>query len=266
MPGLVSSRTIAYIPPPVRMNHLTQISLGTAVLVIFLTCFLFVVLRGIVRAAVVTLMLAIAAASAFLVWQRAPAISAALFGRADSFFAKALPIAIFLIVLIFLAWLRRNLALSGRATDATQSTRVFSVSRLVVSLLPTLLICLISAAVIRHAGSIAEIRGTSSGVPGFFRQLKENIAFIPSGALRLLDPSSDPARVSLAKIIAARAASPPLPEIDPTSGKPIPRAIIVDDPELQDLARSGDFSTLLRHPLLERTLSDPNLRRLGIEN
>jgi len=50
------------------------------------------------------------------------------------------------------------------------------------------------------------------------------------------------------------------PVIDPKTGKPIPRAIIVDDPELQGLAREGKFGSLLRHPMLTKALNDPQLK------
>jgi hypothetical protein len=53
--------------------------------------------------------------------------------------------------------------------------------------------------------------------------------------------------------------------IDPETGLPYPRAIIVDDPELADLAREGRFSTILRHPLLSEALKDPLVRKaLGL--
>ena len=63
--------------------------------------------------------------------------------------------------------------------------------------------------------------------------------------------------VALAKEITARASERREPAIDPATGKPIPRAIIVEDPELQSLAREGKFGTLLRHPLLSKWLENP---------
>ena len=39
---------------------------------------------------------------------------------------------------------------------------------------------------------------------------------------------------------------------DPATGKPIPRAIVVDDPELTGLARKGRYGDLLRHPVLTK--------------
>ena len=50
--------------------------------------------------------------------------------------------------------------------------------------------------------------------------------------------------------------------MNPRTGEPIPRAIIVDEPVLQKLAREGKFDTLLRHPLLTKALADPKIQKL----
>ena len=80
-----------------------------------------------------------------------------------------------------------------------------------------------------------------------------------------LDPMASEPRLRLAKMIAAGSAKPLEPVINPETGRPYPRAIIVDDPELLNLARDGRFSTLLRHPLLSEALKDPLIRQaLGL--
>jgi len=80
-----------------------------------------------------------------------------------------------------------------------------------------------------------------------------------------MDPLTSQQRLRLAKMIAANTDKPLEPVIDPDTGKPIPRAIIVDSPELESLAREGRFSTLLRHPLLTKLLADPEVREnLGL--
>jgi hypothetical protein len=80
-----------------------------------------------------------------------------------------------------------------------------------------------------------------------------------------LDPLTAQPRLQLAKMIAASPDKPLKPIIDPKTGRPYPRAIIVDDPELLDLAKQGRFSTLLRHPLLSEALKDPLIRQaLGL--
>jgi hypothetical protein len=142
---------------------------------------------------------------------------------------------------------------------------------LLLALIPTSLICLIGATFIHHTGSIAEIRafaeksiGINEATPAKYSQnLKQSVEqALPESWLRFLDPMGDPSRLSLAKLVTARAESPLEPVIDPRTGKPIPRAIIVEDPELQTLAREGKFGTLLRHPLITKALEDPQIRQL----
>ena len=79
---------------------------------------------------------------------------------------------------------------------------------------------------------------------------------------KILDPVAEPSRLALAKLITAQADSPLNPVINPQTGKPIPRAIIVNDPELQNLARDGNYGTLLRHPLLTKALADPQVKKI----
>jgi hypothetical protein len=143
--------------------------------------------------------------------------------------------------------------------------------RTILILIPTALICLIGAAIVHHTGSVAEIQAFTEKTHGkqepkaatFGQHLKASIeGILPESLLRTLDPLADPNRLTLAKAIAAQSKAPLKPVIDPATGKPIPRAIIVDDPELQHLAREGKFGTLLRHPLLTKALDDPKVQSL----
>jgi hypothetical protein len=81
-----------------------------------------------------------------------------------------------------------------------------------------------------------------------------------------LDPLATQSRVELAKMIADSSKDSVQPEIDPKTGEPIPRVLIVDHPELISLAKKGRFSTLLRHPLLSDAINDPAVKKaLGIK-
>ena len=129
----------------------------------------------------------------------------------------------------------------------------------------------IGATLVHHSGSIAEVRAYSEksiGVPettpdGFSQKLKSSIeAEIPESWLKTLDPLTEPSRLVLAKLITDQADSPLKPVINPQTGQPIPRAVIVSDPELQNLAREGNYGTLLRHPLLTKALADPQVKKL----
>jgi hypothetical protein len=134
-----------------------------------------------------------------------------------------------------------------------------------------MLIFVVIAIMANHAAAVADVRASSAkagGLPdaapaSFSQRLRSAVETnVPEKWLRMLDPFTDPSRLALAKLIAAQSESPLTPVINPETGKPIPRAIIVDDPALQILAREGKFDTLLRHPLLTKALADPAVKKI----
>jgi len=261
------------------IDTLPQISLGTAVIVIFLICALYVIVRGMLRMMVGTLVIAASAWLGFRAWQLAPELSLEWTDRLSPHLIYGLPltifIAAFLLLRLILQTITRPLA---ERSDAHREDR-FDVRRMAfrlpLLLIPTALIVVIGAVVIHHLGSLEEIRMASEKSPGaeqadpptYLGNLKGSVTrAIPESWLSWLDPSTAPDRLSLAKLIAIQesgtaASSRFEPVIDPATGLPIPRAIIVDDPELQDLARDGSFGSLLRHPRLDQALEDPDVRR-----
>lgn len=251
-------------------DSIPQISLGTAVLVIFAVCAGFVMLRGIARMLVGTVALALSAWIGFAVWREAPAWSLQYLGRAEAWLAYALPVAAFLASFFLLRWIARAVARPfGGESENPKKSSVPLPFRLLLALIPTAIICLIGATAIHHTGAIAELRafaedklGIDEPAPARFTQrLKQSIeTALPESLLRKLDPLADPGRLALAKQITAQSTSPLDPAIDPATGKPIPRAIVVDEPELQNLARNGKFGTLLRHPLLGNWLETPEVQ------
>ena len=256
-------------------DTIPQISLGAAALVIFLMCATFILLRGMLRVLVGVSVLAISAWVAFSVWQKAPAVSLVWFGKPLPAVIAGLPLAAFAASFFLLRLLagavvrpfgrpREEEASAGRKSGRLSAALLWA-------LIPAALICLIGATLIHHTGSIAEVRafaektvGISDPTPAkYSHRLTSSIAAaLPARWLRFLDPLADPARLALAKLITARADAPLEPVIDPTTGQPIPRAIVVEDPELQNLAREGKFATLLRHPLLTKALEDPQIQQL----
>jgi hypothetical protein len=256
-------------------ESIPQLSLGTAALIIFLVCAGFVMLRGMTRMIVGTVVLALSAWIGFLVWQKAPTLSVEWFGKSVGLVTTGLPITTFLTSFILLRKIAKAAARPfGKTTDDGEksgSPIIRLAFRLLLALVPTSLIWLIGATLIHHTGSIAEVRAFSEKHLGmgeathskFFQQLKSSVEdALPESWLKTLDPLADPSRLTLAKAITAQSESPRKPVIDPKTGKPIPRAIIVDDPELQNLARNGKFGTLLRHPLLTKALADPKVQSL----
>lgn len=247
-------------------DSIPQISLGTAALAIFVACAGFVMLRGLARMLVGTVVLALSAWIGFAVWREAPAMSLQYLGKTDAWLTYGLPPAAFIFSFALLRWIAKTIARPfGGKEDETKSSGSLFV-RLLLALIPASILWTIGALLIHHTGSIAELNAYAGKKPGidepaptkFSQRLKQAIdAALPESWLRKLDPLADPARMALAKEIAARAGEPREPAIDPATGKPIPRAITVEDPELQNLAREGKFGTLLRHPLLGKWLEHP---------
>lgn len=261
-------------------DSIPQISLGTAALVIFVACAGFVMLRGVTRMIVGTIVLALSAWLAFIVWQNAPAVSFEWFGKPVAAVTHGLPVVAFMGAFFLLRLLLKAIVSPfgrGAAEPREGSSTIIRLAfRLLIALVPTALIWLIGATLIHHAGSVAEVRahaeeslGIREATPAKFSQrLKDSVAAaMPESWLRFLDPLAEPGRLQLAKFIATHPPGTLKPVIDPATGQPIPRAIVVDDPQLQNLAREGKFGTLLRHPLLTKALEDPQVRKLlGIED
>jgi hypothetical protein len=243
-----------------------HISLGAAALAIFILCAGFILFRGMVRMVLTALILAGSLWVGFIVWQRAPSFAINWFGHPATWFTTGLPILIFIATFFITRIVVGFFLRPFRRSHAPRSA--FSIfAGLVMTLLSTGILSLTGATLVHHFGSIAELRETTpdhkpSLVGGFFASLKDSIAtVIPSSLLERLDPFADPSHLSLARLIAEQSQPSHTPEIDPETGRPYPRAIIVEDPELQKLARDGRFSTLLRHPLLHKALEDPKVQQ-----
>jgi len=254
------------VPP----DSIPQISLGTAALVIFAVCAGFVMLRGATRLLIGTAVLAASLWAGFQVWQHAPALAVDLTGKSQPWLINGLTVATFLLTFLILWKITKAVAnpFRNNISDGRPRSLIGTGFRLLLSLIPTALIWGVGATLIHHGGSIVEIRDSaaspgSTSSNGFILRLKSALeSTLPATWLAKLDPSADPDRVKLAKLIKASSEHALKPEIDPSTGKPIPRARIVDDPELQSLAREGNFSTLLRHPALTKALADPKIQKL----
>ena len=257
------------------METLPEISLGTAALIIFGLCALYMVIRGLARTFVNTAFLTISAWVGFRVWEQAPELALQWTGGTSQLITTGLPVVAFLATLIIL----RKIVKFFRAPipkDAEEvAPRTFGqlLFRLLITLVPAALLCMIAATLIHHVGSVAEIRDSAEKTanpaptePGLAERLKKAISLaIPQSLMDKLDPLASQPRLELAKMIVGGSDKPLEPVINPETGEPYPRAIIVDNPELIGLAKDGRFSTLLRHPLLSEALADPKIRQaLGL--
>lgn len=268
-----SISTRQHLSNQVSPDSIPPLSLGTAALLIFAVCAGFVLLRGMTRMIIGTVILGLSTWIGFQVWQQAPSLSIDWTGKSLPWITTGVPLTAFFIAFFLLRKIVKMITKPfGKSSEAsTPRSLAMKVIMLLFALIPTSLIWLTGIALVHHQGSIAEVRSyskTSRGIAenktdSFAERLKSTIeAALPTAWITTLDPLTQPSRIALAKLITARSASPPKPVIDPRTGKPIPRAIIVDDPELQTLAREGKFSTLLRHPLLTKALTDPKIQKL----
>lgn len=242
--------------------------MGTAALVIFALCAGFVFLRGVVRMLFGTLLLGGSLLVGFVVWQKTPGWMVALMGKPVEWVSIALPVAAFLATFLVSRAVVGFFMRPFKGAGDGARTPVGIVVRLVLALVPTGFLWLVGATLVHHFGAIAEVEKSADGKKvadqGWverFAELKKAVAgIVPQDWLAKLDPLADPDHLSLAKWIASQSGKKAPELIDPETGKPYPRAILVEEPELTRLADDGRFGTLLRHPLLEKALNDPGVR------
>lgn len=251
------------------LDFLSHLNLVTGALLIFALCAGFVLLRGIARMLLGTLVLGASVWLAFWVWQQAPAWSISLLGKTSPFVTTGVPVITFVVAMWFIRSLLKFIASPFvRPDDRVPSPFTNIPMRLVFAGLAAAGLWLIGATLAHHAGSVAEIRafvGKSADMgktTAALQRMKASVEkVIPKDWLKKLDPLAEPARLALAKLIAADSITTAPPEIDPETGKPYPRATVVDDPALQGLARQKNYSTLLHHPNLTRALNDPKVKK-----
>lgn len=252
-----------------RVDSIPEISLGTAALIIFGAIASLAMLRGLLRILWGTLVLCLAGLAAFLSWQHAPAISKEVLGHELPVLSWVLPITVFVVSAVLLRLLAQGLFAPLRkpnkeAAEMNRRSPIRWAFTLLLSLIPTALLWFGGATLLRHAGSVAEIRSfvESGDLPdhtAFLAELKKSIDLaVPANWFSRLDPLADEARLNLAKLISV-ADSPP-PKAIPVLEETQLRELILGDPDLSQLARDGRYSEILRDPRLDRLLENEDLR------
>ena len=261
---------------------LPQISLGTAAVLIFAAFLTYVLLRGVFKLMVGTAMLAASAFLGYLTWLKAPEISIAVFNKSVGIITTGLPIVVFIgsfiVLRIALKWIANPFGSDDKqpAKDRRGLSKLKVLSLLGFALVPTLMVLMILAGILHHTASVHDLRQEvdpeGNPNPTYAQQLKSTIeAVIPERLLNFLDPYAEQSRLALAKLVSRQQKEPELepgmegylpPAHDPETGKVIPRAIIVEDAELERLARERNFGALLRHPALTKALDNPEVRKL----
>jgi len=235
---------------------LPTISPGTAALVIFGCIVAFVALRGAARMLVASLILVVSTWFAFRLWAISPELSQSWLGKSNLWFEIGIPAAGCFVAFMLLSFLTRFLV---KPFEASGSGGLFSHS--IGVLLSTVLVLFVAVGVIHHVGAIENLNNPSKpGILGVMASKIETIA--PPKLLAWLDPTTSAERLRIAAQFANGTEPPRASVIDPATGQPIPRAIVIEEPELQQLADEGKFSRLLRHPLLTKFLNESYIKPL----
>lgn len=253
------------------IDSIPHLSLGTSILLIFAVCVALVLLRGMARILTGTAIFAASGWAGLTIWHITPELSQKLLGKPIDALLIALPIIAFAATFWFLIKALQFVLTPFDALRSDDKPKTSLITSLIVAIIPTAVLFLLVASLFHHFGTIEEIR-TFAATPDsdkpnrvrlYLRSCQTSLdTILPAPLLRKLDPATDPERVRTAKLVALRSAKPPAPVIDPATGLPYPRAIIVDDPALQNLAREGKFGSLLRHPVLTKATQDPTVRKL----
>ncbi len=245
-------------------DTLSSFSLSLAATAVFMVFAAYAMFRSFTRLVINTLALAVCSAAAWYAWRQAPGLSAAWLGKPVPYLPVTLATAAFVI-----SWVAiKKIIHLVFVRDCEQERFSFSPLKLVFAAIPSLLVWLLAASFILNHGATEEVRSFSRNFgkerkpkPEFGVRLKDTLQdWLPASWSRRIAPVADPARVNLAKLVAAQSKDPYEPVTDPATGEPIPRAIPVDDPELTGLAGKGRFAALLRHPSLSAILAEPEVR------
>ncbi len=242
------------------MDSLPEISLGTAVLITFGCCVIYMFLRGIARTFINTALLIVSGLVGFWLWNEAPALTLQWTENPSPLLTTAIPIVGFVLTYVILrkiiGFFRSPIP---RLAEENAPRSTFQlVFRLFATLIPAAAICLIGALALNHFGAVNEVEdfaenGTqaeeNTTVPS---RLKKALSSVISPELiAKFDPSAGSDHIEAAKAIIAKFQNKEAP---PASDQPKLIALINEHPELIDLAKEGHYSSLLRHPALTEAL------------
>ena len=246
------------------LNALPELSLGTAALLILGVCAVLVIVRGVFRILFGSLVLCASGFAAYFTWKNTPLMTQ----DGSLHWVSFVPAAIVgIVVLLLLRWIMRFLSKPFSRSEGGETARrspLRWVVTLLFSLVPTSVLWVGGATFLRSIGSVAEIQHFADGDSAtdhstFFAALKSSIdKAIPEDWFKKIDPLSDDARVTLAKLIALGDSAPP-PKAIAVMEEPQIRALIEHDPQLRTLAKEKRYADILRDPRLDNVVADPDL-------
>lgn len=254
----------------VRTSGVPQISLGTAVLVIFIVCAILVFARGIFRILIGSAIIAAAVYIGLWAWRESAGIAIRYTGKPLPWLDIAWPIVAGLITFIVLRLLMNFIMKPFSKGDGAKPSMFARVLRLPFAFIPAALLCAAGVLIIQHVGNLGELRSfadrsTSTKRPEWAKiseELKKTVeANVPADWMAKLDElTQDKMRLTLAKLITAKAENEVPPKAIPVMEGPVLKAIVVDEARLKSLAHEKRYGSLLNHPDVNRALNDPKVR------
>lgn len=244
------------------MSH-PYVSLGAIVVGIAVVCAVIAILRGVFRLIIHTAMLTCAIWIAYRVWMLSPAWGSSWFLKPPSWLPYVIPSTVGIVTLLTLRKLYQFLSAPLQfltAKPESSSGKWLSAS---LSLIPTALLCLIAALLIRHLGTLRQVEDpTTRSISVLWKDTIDR--YIPPAWLQRIDPITDPLRLTLAQWISF------------SGGSSAPRAIPVSDPQALDSTWISDpkwralldqkrYGEILRDPQLEKALRDPRVQKALLE-
>lgn len=237
-----------------------QWSLGIIVLGIAVACAGFALLRGAFRLVVSTAMLSVSLWVAYWVWMETPGWGDRVMQHPPVWVPFVLPalagIASFLLLRKILKTILNPFGTIGGKPESPMG-KLFS---LVLSLVPTALLCLTVAIAIRHVGTLKQVQNPESqATSALWKTIIDR--YIPPAWLQRLDPLTDPSRLTLAQWIAF-ASEEHIPRAIPVSDPEALEQSVLRDPKLQKFSQEKRYGDLLRDPAIEKALKDPRVQKV----
>jgi hypothetical protein len=255
------------------MDQLSQVSLGTGLIVIIAACVLICLLRGVFRLIINTVVVAAAGLAAYYAWRQAPVWVHDGLGTELPWVSTAAPIAAFIITWLALKQ-TLNLLLNPFSSGSSHgSGGPGKWVMLLISLGVAAILCLGGASMLHRAGALAEVENYAKEMGAesetfqnqLLAKMKETISqHLPDSLLGAIDPKSDQARLTLAKLLIANSdqKEKEIPRALPVMNKPEIRNLILKDPHLRQLAKQKRYAEILKDPRLDHVLENEELKEL----
>ena len=241
------------------------VSLGAIVVGIAVACALFAILRGVFRLIVHTAMLTCSIWVAYRVWIFAPNWGVSWFHSPPWWLPYLIPAIAGLLSLFTLRKLYQFLSSPLKFLTAKPESSQGKWLSASLSLIPTLILCLIAALLIRHLGTLRQVGDPSTrAISVLWKDVIDS--HIPPEWLERIDPITDPLRLTLAQWISYSSESDAhIPRAVPVSDPQALDRSWITDPKWRELLEQKRYGEILRDPEIEKALRDPRVQKVLAE-